>query len=62
MPSFFILIAITTSDKCDDKCDAQEVFKRLDKNCPKQEIIPQASAERHSDKGSIRFFGLLLDI
>ena len=43
-----------TSDKYDDVCDVEDVFKKSDKKCEKQETIPQASADRDSNKGSIR--------
>ena len=44
---------ITISDKYEDVCDVDDVFKKTDRKCEKQETISQASADRHSNKGSI---------
>ena len=48
-------MVITISDKDEDVCDVDDVFKKTDRRkCEKQETISQASADRHSNKGSIR--------
>ena len=50
----FIHIAITTSDKCDDVCDVEDVLKKTDNKCQKQDLVSQVSIDRHSNKGSVR--------